>query len=294
MSEELIQIIRSHSLPLEPIPTELSSNLPKLSGIRAVLFDIYGTLLISGSGDIGVADPSNRGTSMIETLEDCGVEVKCTPDHAYGEFRKVIERHHSREREQGTKYPEVDILEVWAETLSILRKQEALVDTFPNEYLARLAVKFEVRVNPVWEMPGLVDSLNLLKSEGLILGIISNAQFFTPLSFPAVLEKNLDILGFSTELRYYSYEYGQAKPGLDLYELAKAGAREAGFEPAEVLYVGNDMRNDVWPAAQVGFRTALFAGDLRSLRLREELQKGQPEPDAIVTHLSQIPEMILN
>ena len=294
MSDELVQIIRSNSSPLDPIPTDLCPKLPHLEGIRAVLFDIYGTLLISGSGDIGVADPSARGSSMLETLREFGIELQCHPDDAYAQFRQVIELHHSRKHDQGIEYPEVDILAVWEETLKLLHQEHAFAEPFPADELSRLAVLFEVRVNPVWEMPGLVASLNQLKAEGLILGIISNAQFFTPLSFPALLEKSLDLLGFSNELRYYSYEHGKAKPGLDLYEMARGGVSAVGVEPAEVLYVGNDMRNDVWPAAQVGFRTALFAGDQRSLRLRQDLQKGQPNPDAIVTELKQIPKMILN
>jgi len=46
------------------------------------------------------------------------------------------------------------------------------------------------------------------------------------------------------------------------------------------------MRNDMGPAARLGFRTALFAGDARSLRRRE----GDPwcagiVPDLVVTDL---------
>ncbi|MCL1812348.1 MAG: hypothetical protein FWG29_02365, partial [Treponema sp.] len=36
------------------------------------------------------------------------------------------------------------------------------------------------------------------------------------------------------------------------------------------LYIGNDMKNDITGAAGEGFTTALFAGDRRSLRLRED------------------------
>jgi len=36
-----------------------------------------------------------------------------------------------------------------------------------------------------------------------------------------------------------------------------------------VLYVGNDRVNDIWPAVEEGMSTALFAGDSRSFRPRE-------------------------
>ena len=51
------------------------------------------------------------------------------------------------------------------------------------------------------------------------------------------------------------------------------------------------MRNDIAPAAALGFRTALFAGDRRSLRLREEDALGVT-PDAIITSLDQIASVL--
>ena len=56
-----------------------------------------------------------------------------------------------------------------------------------------------------------------------------------------------------------------------------------------ILYLGNDMLNDIWAAAQVGFRTALFAGDARSLRLREDREEiGDISPNAVITELKQL------
>ena len=67
--------------------------------------------------------------------------------------------------------------------------------------------------------------------------------------------------------------------------------KRRGIAPAQVLLVGNDMLNDVLPAWKTGMRTALFAGDERSLRLRE----GDPRldvfgPDLVLTDLGQLPE----
>jgi putative hydrolase of the HAD superfamily len=62
---------------------------------------------------------------------------------------------------------------------------------------------------------------------------------------------------------------------------------------AETLYVGNDMLNDVWTASQCGLKTALFAGDKRSLRLREDDARcAALQPDVIVTSLSQILDIV--
>jgi putative hydrolase of the HAD superfamily len=59
--------------------------------------------------------------------------------------------------------------------------------------------------------------------------------------------------------------------------------------PEEVLYVGNDMRNDIMPATKVGFQGVLFAGDSRSLRLRQkDASCANLIPKATITELNQI------
>ena len=55
-----------------------------------------------------------------------------------------------------------------------------------------------------------------------------------------------------------------------IYTNRRRACRQRGFPAERVLFVGNDMLNDVAAAAAVGLRTALFAGDQRSLRLREK------------------------
>jgi putative hydrolase of the HAD superfamily len=53
------------------------------------------------------------------------------------------------------------------------------------------------------------------------------------------------------------------------------------------------MLKDIWCAAQAGFKTALFAGDRRSLRKREDDERCKNHrPDAVVTELAQIPPML--
>jgi putative hydrolase of the HAD superfamily len=57
--------------------------------------------------------------------------------------------------------------------------------------------------------------------------------------------------------------------------------------------VGNDKLNDIWPATQLGLKTALFAGDQRSLRLREnDVRCSGLEPDLVITRLSQLSDFI--
>ena len=210
-------------------------------------------------------------------------------------FIREIQRTHARRRQDGIEYPEVDIAEVWKGVLSALIK-EGLVRGDPcPDAVARLAVEYECRVNPVWPMPGLVDTLKSLLEKGLVLGIVSNAQFFTPLLFRAFLDGPPEDVGFQRSLCVWSCEVLEAKPSTALFQRALATlASESALAPHETLYVGNDKLNDIWPAAADGCRTALFAGDKRSLRLREDDPRcAGIEPDAVITDLRQLQSVVV-
>lgn len=277
----LLQIVRQHSGPLEPLPTALEPREQRLDGIQAVLFDIYGTLLISSSGDVEASGASDRAKAFEEALQAVGVSSPVDGRTGVLYLTEAIRNAHKRAHEQGIEYPEVDIRDIWGETLARLPGlNRAAMD------LETLAVHYELRVNPVWPMPNLRDCLRLLKETGLQLGLISNAQFVTPILFPGLVGQSLDELGFSPDLRFYSYQHRQAKPGRLLYELAADALAARSILPERVLYVGNDMLKDVLPAQQIGFRTALFAGDARSLRERQgDGRLARIEADVIVNDL---------
>jgi putative hydrolase of the HAD superfamily len=297
------EILRTHSRPLEPIPTGRVPVLAGLSGIRAVLFDLYGTLFVSGSGEVGTSREAAGEEAFAEAIKAVGVralgrvgqEVHCLFD--------TIEAFHAEGRKAGRDYPEVQIVEVWRAVLAELARrsvvdastvENAVENTVENADPKRLAVEYEARANPVWPMPGLRECLETLRTRGVAMGILSNAQFYTPELFPALLGQRAEAFGFDPHLQYYSYRHGWGKPSLRLFELARAALRDRGIEPAAVLLVGNDMLNDIYPAWRVGFRTALFAGDARSLRLRaDEPRVEGVSPDVVLTELGQLLECMI-
>ncbi len=301
MTDSHVAALHRASLPLCPRNTHLAPRLPQLVGIRAVLFDIYGTLMVSGVGDIGLSAPdapsaADRQIAFPAALRAAGLDYTGDGQHGVSIWREQIEASHQADRIAGIPHPEVDIVEIWRQTCARLHALGELTSA-PSAHFdyQRLAIEYEIRTNPVWPMPGLSSCLQQLTGLGQVLGIISNAQFFTPLLFPAVAGATLEQLGFEPRLCFYSYLLRRAKPSCHLYRQAATALAQQGLEPATTLYVGNDLRNDIWPAAQVGYKTALFAGDGRSLRLREDdpNRNEYGEPDAIVTRLEQIPGLIL-
>lgn len=280
------EIIRQHATPLTPIATGLSDALAPRLPVKAVLWDVYGTLLISGVGDIGVSAAPGEAAAEV-ALRACGVAAPGCGAVVARRLREVIAISHEKDRRRGVNYPEVVIEEVWRETLTSLRNEGVLGREVAQVDLMRLSLEYEMRVNPVWPMPHATESLAAFAAAGWKLGIISNAQWFTPVILEVLLGRPLHELGFSDEsLLVYSYQHRRAKPSRELFQAALDELAQESILAREVLYIGNDRLNDCWGAARAGMRTALFAGDRRSLRLREDMPElHDVEPDWVVTDL---------
>lgn len=292
MTTRLIEIFRQLSQPLTPIATREQDRGRLCAPVRAVLFDIYGTLLISASGDIGTSRANQPAQAAAEALKAVGIELLRPPEEVIGRLMREIESWHEDARQAGIDFPEVNILDVWRNVIAGLHEDGQPTPSHEADF-EELAVHFEARANPVWPMPGAAKTLTSLRAMGIALGIVSNAQFFTPLAVTALLGSSPQDLGVRKQLELYSYLYGRAKPDEFLYRMAAKELRTLGIPPVEVVYIGNDMLNDVLPARQCGFQTVLFAGDARSLRWRcDDPRVRLVAPDAVVTSLDRLLELI--
>jgi putative hydrolase of the HAD superfamily len=292
--QELIARLRRHDSALIPIPTDQPARLTRLRGIRAVLFDVYGTMFISASGDIAAGDGNVRSQAMADALEAVGLPAaRHKAERASEVLIEAITRTHKRLKERGVDYPEVEIRDIFGEVLDRLHAEGFGGKDPSRELCEALAVEYESSSNPTWPMPGLTETLRLLGQLKVAIGIISNAQFFTPLLFPAFLDKSLENLGFDPELCVFSYRLLEAKPSPQLFRRALEVLSRRGVEPDQVLYVGNDRLNDIWPASQTGMRSALFAGDNRSFRPREEDPRTRGvQEDVLLTDLRQLADVL--
>lgn len=271
------ELARRHLRPMRPLPTGRRPGGRLRGPVRAVLFDVYGTLLISAAGDIGSA-PARCGDSAgpLPGLPGAPSLPSAETDRR---LKRRIGEIHAAMRARGVDVPEVEIDRVWRDILPALTPAAA----------REAALRWELATNPVWPMPGMRATVDGCRERGLVLGIVSNAQFYTPLLLKWFLGKPLSAAGFAPALRIYSYRLGRAKPSPVLFEAAAAGLARRGIAPQAALHVGNDMLNDVWAAARAGFQTALFAGDARSLRLREDDPRCRDRtPELIVTDLAQL------
>ena len=263
---------------LAPRPTSLEPQGTLKEKVKCVLFDIYGTLFISGSGDIGLADKNSPKIEEINHLLTRHT-IRKSPQILLDEFYHAIKTRHQDLRNAGVDFPEVNIDRIWMKVLS----------TDDIRIVRQFAVEFELIVNPVYPMPNLAKMLSACRQRNKLMGIISNAQFYTPHLFKWFLASDLKDLGFDPGFVFYSYRFEVAKPSPVLFKLAADKLKARGIPPSRVLYLGNDMLNDIYPAQSTGFQTALFAGDERSLRLRSDDPRCKKlTPDLVITDLIQL------
>lgn len=284
--------------PLEIQPTDAVSSYGKETGIKAVIFDIYGTLIISASGDVMQAEYSAE--MYRDACKAAGIEVTAKDDESllymHDIYVMMVKVHKERSKKNGVPFPEIDIEKVWKDVLADA-DQMGLIHLTEGFDLRAFIFVFELKSNNVWPMPGLKETLEGVRSKGYKLGIVSNAQFYTPVIMNYFLYGRIDgkpfLDNFEKQLSVFSYKLLKGKPDTAIYKALLPGMEELGINHSEVLYVGNDMLKDIWPANELGFKTVFYAGDQRAYRLRKDHpQASMTKPDHTITGLRQLLEII--
>jgi FMN phosphatase YigB (HAD superfamily)/glycosyltransferase involved in cell wall biosynthesis len=209
---------------------------------RAVVFDIYGTLLIAPAGG---ARPDPAADGMLrKILQQFGHEAPDSPSTA---LHEAVRRHHAA---AGVPFPEVDLRVLWREVLSL----------GPDADLGPLVEEIEAAWHPSRPMPGAAETVRRLSRSGISLGLLSNAQCNTLGQLGGIADL------FAPELTILSYQHGIAKPSAGLFAMMADRLAGRGIAPEETLFIGNDPAQDIAPAAAHGFKTALFTGHPDSIR----------------------------
>jgi putative hydrolase of the HAD superfamily len=289
-------------------PARVRARLSRIENAKAVLWDVYGTLLAVAFGDIesSLARKETMRDAFRLTAREFGIEsfLGADPADALREmYIQEIEKTHRRKRSHGVFSPEVRIEETWLRVLRKLESRGYRPISAPGEVTLDLAYRIAYFFDDVYHAKvlyaGARYTLAGIRKLGLKQGIISNAQFYTPIALRLLLQKPgnrrtnpLKEL-FDERLIFFSYDLGVSKPNPLAFELARDRLKRTRIEPASVLYVGNDMCNDMVPARAVGFKCVLFAGDRESLTLRQNRPECVDfEPDAVIKALPDLLKVI--
>jgi putative hydrolase of the HAD superfamily len=178
-------------------------------------------------------------------------------------YNGLIALNHQKSAVKGIEYPEVRVEEVWTVIAMMLKRNGHDV----GAHVKCLAAAYNFFSMGRELYPGVAGALKKLKSNNITLGILSDAQFYTPIDLSLYFrdQSGGDICDynelFDVDLTFFSYEYGFVKPAEILFRRLLDALQRYHITPAQTVFVGNDFSADLAPAAAAGMRTALFCGD---------------------------------
>ena len=236
--------------------------------IRAVIFDIYGTLLEVGPPP---PDADTRWKHLCREL--LHTEPRLSRLEFFVASSKVIARHHQAARVRGITWPEVHWPSIVSEVLPKLAQlprpdqEEFLFRQIQTGHTTRLTVETAAM-------------LRWCKERDCLLGIASNAQNYTIRELQEALAGHglgLDL--FERDLTFWSFQHGFSKPDPHVFQILTARLTAFEISPRETLMVGDRLDNDINPAKAHDWHTwhlgSQADGDWAGLC--ERLRGGQPK-----------------
>lgn len=271
--------------------------------VRAVLWNVYGTLLAVPTGELQFEAQIEFATDAAfdKTVQEFKMwqSMSRKPGAPGAYMKELFKKAFDLVRLTGGGEVKAEL--IWDDIVKKLMTKEYSYDAAqygpPAEYVKKIAYFYHASVQGCGAYPGAAEALRRVSAAGRKQGLLADGQCFTP---PQLLkglqaqDPHLDLgLHLPADLRVLSADVGVKKPGDELFRAALAAVRAKGIAAAEVLHVGSSLTRDIAPAKKLGMKTALFAGDKGSLQATgEQLKDPQFRPDVLLTELPQIAEVI--
>lgn len=311
--EQYATYLDSRGLPW-PAPPEVERPrarpcLRRLPEVRAVTWNVYGTLLAVSGGDLLFEHPTPfvMDVALDKTVQEFKMWGSMSrkpgqPAEYLGQlYRKALDEQRLLPG-GGEKYPEVCADRVWEGLVKKLLQKDYQFDAgffgSLNEFSRKVAYFFHASLQATACYEGAAPALGSVAESGLVQGLLADGQCFTEVQLQRGLVKQAPAARLDAwidpGLRVLSYELRGRKPSERLFRQALALLAGRGIQPGEVLHVGARMTQDVVPARRFGMKTALFAGDRASLQATpEQLKDPLSRPDVLLTELEQIREVVI-
>ncbi len=310
--EQYASYLDTRDLPW-PAPPEVERpnarpHLVRLPGVRAVLWDVYGSLLSVKGGELLFEHPQKllMDVALDKTVQEYKMWGSMTrkpgqPGEYLGQLYSMALAVARGVTSGGEKYPEVASERVWEGIIKKLLQKDYKFDTnffgALNEFSRKVAYFFHASLQGAACYRGAAEALRAVAAAGLKQGLLGDGQCFTAVQLQRGLAAQdegavLDEL-VPPGLRFLSHEVRARKPSERLFRHALQALAEQGVAPAEVLHVGSRLVQDLVPARRLGMKTALFAGDKASLQAtKPQLKEPASRPDVMLTRLSQIADVL--
>lgn len=294
--------------PPELHGTKSRPHLKGIAGLRAVTWNVYGTLLTVAGGEFFREHPQKFVTdhALDKTIQEFKMwkSMSRKPGPPADQLRVMLEKVTDElgfQVEKGEKYPEIPQEKVWEGIIKKLMQNEYVINTSfygpIEEYAVKIAYFYHRSLQVAAPGKGATEAVLELKAMNVWQGLLADGQVYSPLELQRGLaaQDPMCVLDFCIpqSRRVLSSGVKARKPSERLFKEMLRRLRDAGIEPGETLHVSNDLPNDLVPAKRHGFLTALYAGDRHSLRAPPELINDKSlRPNLLLTDLTQVVELL--
>lgn len=290
-------------------PAKATPYLAPLAGIKAVTWNVYGTLLTISDGQLLLQHPQaiRMQVAMEKTIHEFNMWSSMTRrpgqpwEYFLPKYNDAVEEAKLAGVTRKGDFPEVNSAHVWGKLLELLSRKEYQYDEDRygdwDEFSEKVAYFFQLCLQGCQAAPHASQVLADVAAAGFQQGLLADAQPYTLAQLLQGLERQsrLPPLAevFAPGCLVLTYEQGVRKPSPSLYSHCREQFAGLNIEPEEVLYVSSRLADDLAIAKQHGFRTALFAGDKLSLQATgAECKDPALKPDRLLTDLNQMHEIL--
>jgi putative hydrolase of the HAD superfamily len=212
--------------------------------VRAVIFDIYQTLL-----HVGPPPPDARERWEFLWEDKLAAPARLSLEEFAGACEALVAREHAAARPAGIPYPEIYWPDIAREALPELTR---LTSAECNDFLFEHAQLQRT----VHLMPDAAGVVRALARAGIPMGIASNAQPYTLREFSAALAAaSMGQDCFRPDLSFWSFLNGFSKPDPHVFRLLTARLAAKHIRAEEILMIGDRLDNDILPAKAQNWQT---------------------------------------
>jgi FMN phosphatase YigB (HAD superfamily) len=281
----------------------------RMPQIRAVLWNVYGTLLAIPQGELLFEHPQPfiMSNALDKTIQEFKMwrSMSRKPgqpsDYLESIYKQILMEQRTLVGDGAAeRLPEVCSDRVWEAIVKRLLQKDYQFDAVRlgslNEFSRKVAYFFHASLQGTACYPGASVAMGYVHHVELTQGLLADGQCFTTVQLQRGLNAQEgpqleDVL--AEGLVVLSCDIGARKPSDRLFRQALNVLSDQGISADEVLHIGSRIQQDILPAKRMGMRTGLFAGDKVSLQATPEQMKDPvSRPDVLLTELDQIMEVV--
>lgn len=291
------------------VPVRATPSIRPLRDIRAVVWDVFGTLLRVSDGRYTLFPKQQERLQIAldRTIREFNMwnsmyrKPGAPWEAMIGQFRDYADRLAMRAPERRGDLTEVDLVDVWQQIIERLYDKEYHYDETLygdlREYAEKVAFFFHSCLQGFEARAGAVRAMTDIAGFGLAQGMLGDGPPFSlihalrALSRQATLPPLFELL--RPDLLIFSGALGVRKPSPSLFLQAIAALKPHGITAEQILHISCRLKTDLLPARELGMKTALLAAEKSGLEVSPELLSNRDTcPDRLLTDLSQTASII--